>query len=152
MLGVDLPLHGWEDNSQCIAAVTNGYSANLRHLARLERWTPNQSSIAPLVTASRGTIKVMFLRSLWIGRPLWRLWRRSGCALRPPIFHFLLTRSNLAWTSSVLVAFSKCFVSLENSVPFRRPLSCRYACRQRELKVASLRAALTAERRRASNF
>ena len=37
MLGVDLPLHAWEDNSQCIAAVTNGYSANLRHLARVQR-------------------------------------------------------------------------------------------------------------------
>ena len=37
MLGVDLPLHAWEDNSQCISAVTNGYSANLRHLARVQR-------------------------------------------------------------------------------------------------------------------
>ena len=37
MLGVSLPLHALEDNSQCIAAVTNGYSANLRHLARVQR-------------------------------------------------------------------------------------------------------------------
>ena len=37
MLAVDIPLHAWEDTSQCIAAVTNGYSANLRHLARVQR-------------------------------------------------------------------------------------------------------------------
>ena len=37
MLSVDLPLHVWEDNSQCIIAVTNGYSPNLRHLARVQR-------------------------------------------------------------------------------------------------------------------
>ncbi len=37
MLSVDLPLHVWEDNSQCISAVTNGYSPNLRHLARVQR-------------------------------------------------------------------------------------------------------------------
>ncbi len=37
MLGIDLPLHAMEDNSQCIAAVTNGYSANLRHLTRVQR-------------------------------------------------------------------------------------------------------------------
>ena len=27
----------WEDNSQCISVVTNGYSPNLRHLARVQR-------------------------------------------------------------------------------------------------------------------
>eukprot|EP00972_Heterocapsa_arctica_P042268 6231104-Heterocapsa_arctica.AAC.1 len=37
MLNVALPLHALEDNSQCIAAVTNGYSANLRHLSRVQR-------------------------------------------------------------------------------------------------------------------
>ncbi len=37
MLGVSIPLLALEDNSQCIAAVTNGYSANLRHLARVQR-------------------------------------------------------------------------------------------------------------------
>jgi hypothetical protein len=37
MLGVDLPLHVMEDNSQCISAVTNGYSANMRHLTRVQR-------------------------------------------------------------------------------------------------------------------
>ena len=37
MLAVDLLLHAWGDNSQCIAAVTNGYSPNLRHLARVQR-------------------------------------------------------------------------------------------------------------------
>jgi hypothetical protein len=37
MLGVDLPLEAREDNSQCIAAVKNGYSPNLRHLARVQR-------------------------------------------------------------------------------------------------------------------
>jgi hypothetical protein len=37
MLGVDLPLHAMEDNSQCISAVTNGYSANMRHLTRVQR-------------------------------------------------------------------------------------------------------------------
>jgi hypothetical protein len=37
MLGVNLPLHALEDNSQCISAVTNGYSANMRHLARVQR-------------------------------------------------------------------------------------------------------------------
>ena len=37
MLGVDLPLHALEDNSQCIAAVKNGYSSILRHLARVQR-------------------------------------------------------------------------------------------------------------------
>jgi len=37
MLGLSLPLHALEDNSQCIAAVTNGYSANMRHLGRVQR-------------------------------------------------------------------------------------------------------------------
>jgi hypothetical protein len=37
MLGVDLPLLAQEDNSQCIAAVTNGYSANMRQLSRVQR-------------------------------------------------------------------------------------------------------------------
>eukprot|EP00972_Heterocapsa_arctica_P072542 10711325-Heterocapsa_arctica.AAC.1 len=37
MLNVDLPLHAWENNSQCIAAVVNGYSPNLRHMARVQR-------------------------------------------------------------------------------------------------------------------
>ena len=37
MLSVDLPFHVWEDNSQCFSAVTNGYSPNLRHLARVQR-------------------------------------------------------------------------------------------------------------------
>eukprot|EP00972_Heterocapsa_arctica_P042552 6271984-Heterocapsa_arctica.AAC.1 len=35
--GTTIPLLAGEDNSQCIAAVKNGYSANLRHLGRVQR-------------------------------------------------------------------------------------------------------------------
>eukprot|EP00972_Heterocapsa_arctica_P082006 12087171-Heterocapsa_arctica.AAC.1 len=37
MLNIDLPLLSLEDNSQCIAAVVNSYSPNLRHMARVQR-------------------------------------------------------------------------------------------------------------------
>ncbi len=37
MLGINIPLLAQEDNSQCIAAVTNGYSANMRQLSRVQR-------------------------------------------------------------------------------------------------------------------
>eukprot|EP00972_Heterocapsa_arctica_P048440 7141892-Heterocapsa_arctica.AAC.1 len=35
--GTTIPLLAQEDNSQCIAAVKNGYSANLRHMGRVQR-------------------------------------------------------------------------------------------------------------------